>query len=161
MLAVVKLFSEERHRLKNALRKTGLRSTRQRELIYGILVERRNHPTAEQVYARARKQMPGISLATVYNGLEALVACDLVKQVHFERASTRFCPNLQEHAHFQCEQTGEVFDVPLGDDANRYLQDILPEGYSAHSISLSYVGKSPTNNTSIEDHTSISVPTKP
>ena len=142
----MKLSRAARHGLKHALRKTGLRATRQRELIYAILMERRNHPTAEEVHARTKEQMPGMSLATVYNGLDALVTCNLVKQVHFERASTRFCPNLQEHAHFQCEQTGEVFDVPLDEKANQYLQDILPEGYTAQSISLSYVGKSPTGD---------------
>ena len=157
----MKLLQEERRFLKDALRKTGLRSTRQRELIYGILMERRNHPTAEEVYAQAKEQLPGISLATVYNGLDALVACDLVKQVHFERASTRFCPNLQEHAHFQCEQTGEVFDVPLDKKANRYLQNILPSGYSAHSISLSYVGKSSADDPSFRDRKPISIPAKP
>lgn len=140
------LLQKVRQRLRTALRKNGMRSTRQRELIYGILLDQRNHPTAEEMHVRAKKELSGISLATVYNGLEALVSCGLVKQVHFERTSTRFCPNLQEHAHFQCEQTGKVLDVPLEMEASRYLKDILPEGYSANSISLSYVGRSPAEN---------------
>ena len=147
-MPIVNLLRQERQRLGTALRKVGMRSTRKRELIYGILMEQRNHPTAEEMHARAKKELPGISLATVYNGLEALVSCGLVKQVHFERTSTRFCPNLEEHAHFQCEQSGKVFDVPLKMEASRYLKDILPEGYSAHSISLSYVGKTPSEQTS-------------
>tara|TARA_Y100000588_G_scaffold329306_1_gene365383 strand:+ start:398 stop:751 length:354 start_codon:yes stop_codon:yes gene_type:complete len=105
-----------------------------------------DHPTAEEVHERAKEELPGISLATVYNGLEALVSCGLIKQVHFERASTRFCPNLKEHAHFQCERTGQVFDVPLEEEAFHYLKDILPEGFSAKSISLSYVGKTKTED---------------
>ena len=142
----MKLLQPERLRLKVALRKVGSRITRQRELIYGILMDQRNHPTADEVHVRAKEKLPGISLATVYNGLEALVSCGLIKQVHFERASTRFCPNLKEHAHFQCEQTGKVFDVPLDEQTNHYLQGILPEGFSAHSVSLSYVGQSPAEN---------------
>ena len=141
----MKLLHSEKDRLRKALRRGGSRITRQRELIFGILMDELNHPTAEEVYYRARKELPGISLATVYNGLEALVSCGLIKQVHFERASTRFCPNLKEHAHFQCEQTGEVFDVPLPSEANRYLQEILPKGFSSNSISLSYVGQSQPN----------------
>ena len=138
----MKLIESERRRLKTSLRKVGMRATRQRELIYEVLREQRDHPTAEEVHLRAKQRRSGISLATVYNGLEALVKCGLIKQVHFERASTRFCPNLEEHAHFQCEQTGEVFDVPLPCEVNRYLQEILPKGFSSHSISLSYVGQS-------------------
>lgn len=137
----MKLLQSERCRLKASLRKVGMRSTRQRELIYEVLRGQRDHPTAEEVHLRAKQLRSGISLATVYNGLEALVKCGLIKQVHFERASTRFCPNLEDHAHFQCEQTGEVFDVPLPSEANRYLQEILPIGFSSNSISLSYVGQ--------------------
>ena len=113
-----------------------------------------DHPTAEEVHDRAKEELPGISLATVYNGLEALVSCGLIKQVHFERASTRFCPNLKDHAHFQCERTGQVFDVPLEEEAFRYLKDILPEGFSAKSISLSYVGQTKTkdNFSSLEEN---------
>ena len=146
----MKLLHSEQDRLRKALRRGGSRITRQRELIFGILMDELNHPTAEEVYSRAKKELPGISLATVYNGLEALVSCGLIKQVHFERASTRFCPNLKEHAHFQCEQTGQVFDVPLGQDAFRYLQEILPEGFSAKSISLSYVGQSTVENSTLQ-----------
>ena len=146
----MKLIQPERQRLKVALRKVGSRITRQRELIYGILMDQRSHPTADEVHVQAKEKLPGISLATVYNGLEALVSCGLIKQVHFERASTRFCPNLKEHAHFQCEQTGQVFDVPLGQDAFRYLQEILPEGFSAKSIYLSYVGQSTVENSTLQ-----------
>ena len=140
----MKLLHSEKNRLRTALRRSGSRITKQRELIFGILMTDRNHPTAEDVYHRAKKELPGISLATVYNGLEILVACGLIKQVHFERTSTRYCPNLKDHAHFQCEQTGQVFDVPLGRDAFHYLEEILPEGFSAKSISLSYTGQSTT-----------------
>ncbi len=148
----MKLLHSEKSRLRAALRKEGSRITKQRELIFGILMTDRNHPTAEEVYHRAKKELSGISLATVYNGLEILVACGLIKQVHFERASTRYCPNLKEHAHFQCEQTGEVFDVPLGRDAFHYLQEILPEGFSANSISLSYIGKSKAESKGLQQN---------
>ena len=148
----MKLLHSEKSRLRAALRRTGSRSTKQRELIFGILMNDRNHPTAEEVYHRAKKELPGISLATVYNGLEILVACGLIKQVHFERASTRYCPNLKEHAHFQCEQTGQVFDVPLGQDAFHYLQEILPEGFSSKSISLSYTGQSTAEGTGLQQN---------
>ena len=148
----MKLLHSEKSQLRAALRRSGSRITKQRELIFGILMTDRNHPTAEDVYHRAKKELPGISLATVYNGLEILVACGLIKQVHFERTSTRYCPNLKEHAHFQCEQTGQVFDVPLGREAFHYLEEILPEGFSAKSISLSYTGQSMADRTWLQQN---------
>ncbi len=85
---------------------------------------------------RAKKSMPSISLATVYNSLEALVACGLVKQVHVDREPTRFCPNLKEHGHFVCEQCDQVFDIDLA--ADRGSQWNLPPGFtvSHHEVSL-------------------------
>lgn len=91
----------------------GIRLTRQREEIFGILLRQPDHPTAADVYARAKEHMPTLSLATVYNGLEALVRSGLVKQVNLDRAPTRFCPNLQEHGHFFCEACGTVYDVEV------------------------------------------------
>lgn len=91
----------------------GHRLTPQRREVYDVLLAERDHPTATEVFIRAKKQMPGISLATVYNCLETLVDCGLAKQVHVDRDATRYCPNLQEHGHFVCERCGKVFDVPL------------------------------------------------
>ena len=75
--------------LAERLAHSGLRNTQQREVIYRALHERRDHPTADEVYARVRPDLPSISLATVYNCLETLVQCDLVRQVNFEREPTR------------------------------------------------------------------------
>ena len=79
---------------------SGLRLTKQRQEVYQVLLEQRDHPTANEVYHRVRKKLPSISLATVYNCLEALVNHGLVNQVNFERSSSRFCPNLVDHGHF-------------------------------------------------------------
>ena len=52
----------------------GLRMTKQRKVVYGVLIdEKRDHPTASEVFTRAQNRMPSISLATVYNCLETLV----------------------------------------------------------------------------------------
>ena len=62
---------------------------------------------------RAKSRMPSISLATVYNCLEALTESGLIRQVNCDRASSRYCPNLVPHGHFFCAECGAVFDVPL------------------------------------------------
>jgi Fur family peroxide stress response transcriptional regulator len=127
--------------LDQALAREGLRSTRQRELVFEVLLRKRDHPTADEVYARARSKMDGISLATVYNCLETLVSCGLVRAVNYEREPTRFCPNLTEHAHFQDRQTGRVYDVDLPSEVMDKLRDLLPEGYHADSIELYFHGR--------------------
>ena len=131
--------------LSEKLGQSGLRATRQRELIYGILVERRDHPTAEEVFARAKHDMPSISLATVYNCLETLVQCHLVKPVNFERQPTRYCPNQQEHAHFHDEATGRVLDVAIDARTLARLRSALPDGFEASSVHVTFRGRAVGN----------------
>jgi Fe2+ or Zn2+ uptake regulation protein len=91
----------------------GLRLTTQRRQVYDALLAKRDHPTAIEVFMRVQKKMPSISLATVYNCLETLAECGLVKHVNLDRAPSRYCPNLAPHGHFFCDECGAVFDVPL------------------------------------------------
>jgi Fur family peroxide stress response transcriptional regulator len=106
----------ERH-LTEKLSTGGLRFTPQRQHVYDVILHKRDHPTAEEVFIRTKKTMPEISHATVYNCLDALVKCGLVRQVQLERGATRFCPNMEEHCHYYCGSCGKVFDVPLQKDS--------------------------------------------
>ena len=122
---------------------TGLRSTPQREVVYDVLLKKRDHPTADEVFARVKSEMPTISLATVYNCLERLVQCNLVRQVNFERGPTRYCPNLRPHAHFHDEQTGATHDIDLPPSVLAQVSAVLPAGYSAKSVEITFRGALP------------------
>jgi len=135
------LSPEYKIRLDEALARSGQRSTKQREHIFSVLLEKRDHPTADEVYARAKSDMPTISLATVYNCLETLIETRLIRQVNFEREPTRYCPNLTQHAHFYCRESGEIVDVDLSDEAIETLMKALPKGFSARHIDIAYDGK--------------------
>jgi len=126
--------------LSQKLADSGLRNTPQREIIYSILTEKRDHPTAEEVFARVKAEMPTISLATVYNCLEALVQCSLVRQVNFERGPTRYCPNLLPHAHFHDEVTGSTYDIDLPAGVIEQLRAQLPPGYRASDVEITFRG---------------------
>jgi len=127
--------------LAQRLADSGLRATPQRELVYSTLLKKRDHPTAEEVFARVKSEMPTISLATVYNCLETLVQCSLIRQVNHERGPTRYCPNLRPHAHFYDEQTGSTVDVELPDTLLAQLKNLLPPGLSASAVEITFRGK--------------------
>ena len=116
----------------------GLRMTEQRRAVYDTLMGRRDHPTAVEVFMRVKAQRPSISLATVYNCLDTLTQCGLVKVVTHERESARYCPNLEEHAHFFCESCGAVLDLPLR--ARRKPEDAwdlpAPIAITGHEVSF-------------------------
>ncbi len=137
----------EKKRLKHALKSRNLRPTRQRTCVYGVILEKRDHPTADDIHLRVREKLPSISLATIYNCLDTLVECELVKQVHLDRAPTRFCPNRTPHAHFHCRNTGQVYDVSLDDERLSAIEQFLPDGFTADAIELSFLGRGPETNT--------------
>jgi len=107
---------QDRH-LNERLATSGFRFTPQRQQVYDVLLQKLDHPTAEEVFIRAKRTMPEISHATVYNCLDALVQSGLVRKVQLQRGATRFCPNMEEHCHYYCDQCGAVFDVPLTADS--------------------------------------------
>ena len=124
--------------LNDRLATSGLRLTAQRQQVLAVLLARRDHPTAEEVFIRAKARMPDISLATVYNCLEALIRCGLLRQVQLDRGAARYCPNMAEHSHFRCEICGRIYDIELAPDA---LQPHLPRGFHVSHREVSWHGE--------------------
>lgn len=120
---------------------SGLRMTRQRQEVYRILQQERDHPTANDVFMRVKDRLPNISLATVYNCLEALVQHGIIRQVNFDRESSRYCPNTSEHGHFHDASTGIIHDVVFKPGVN--LADVLdlPPGAIVEGIEVTLRGK--------------------
>ena len=129
------------NRFTERLAARGFRLTAQREHVYNVLLQELDHPTAEQVFLRAKKGMPDISMATVYNCLDALVKCRLVREVNLDRVAMRYCPNMQEHFHFYCDNCGGVFDIGFMEDGRSPLE--LPKGFQPLSYEISVHGACP------------------
>jgi Fur family peroxide stress response transcriptional regulator len=117
----------------------GFRFTPQRQQVYSVLLQKRDHPTAEEVFIRAKRQMPDISLATVYNCLEALVQSGLARQLTLDRGAARFCPNMQEHCHFYCDSCGNIFDIALPAPAELGLDS----GFKVERVDMTVHGRCP------------------
>ena len=111
--------------------------------MYCLLLVDRDHPTANEVFRRVQDRMPSISLATVYNCLDALVAHGLVNQVNFDREPSRYCSNLKEHVHFHDELTGVIHDITFKNGAT--VADLLdlPEGTEVRDLELTIRGTLP------------------
>lgn len=149
----------ERHeQLTARLTTNGFRFTPQREHVYNVLLQRRDHPTAEEVFIRAKRAMPEISMATVYNCLDALVRCGLVRQVTLARGAARFCPNMREHCHFYCDTCESVFDIELPPEAGVPL----PKGFRAERYDVTIHGRCPAcakTGTELRPHAKSGSPT--
>jgi len=126
---------------------SGHRLTPQRREVYDVLLAERDHPTASEVFLRAKRRMPAISLATVYNCLETLVECGLAKQVNVDRDATRYCPNLEEHGHFVCDRCGGVTDVPPAKGSRSEKTWRLPPDFIVTHSEITLRGLCPDCNT--------------
>jgi Fur family peroxide stress response transcriptional regulator len=127
-------------RYEESIAQDGLRLTRQRKHVYEVLLARQDHPTAMEVFLRAKPNMESLSLATVYNVLETLADRGLVRKVHLDSSSTRYCANNSKHGHFTCTQCGGVMDVPLLPGAELEKLHQLPRGYSVTQQEVSLHG---------------------
>lgn len=91
-----------------------LRNSKQRDAVLRNLGERYDHPTAEDVYLSLKKEMPSISLATVYRNLKLLESEGLILKITTDD-SDRFDGHIHEHYHFTCNSCRRVLDLELRD----------------------------------------------
>lgn len=89
------------------------RMTRQKKVILEILRGTKTHPTADWVYEQARKELPEISLGTVYRNLNVLRESGQIMELNYGSTFSRFDGNPANHYHFVCEQCGSVMDLDL------------------------------------------------
>jgi len=95
------------------LRAAGLRPTRQRVALAGLLFRHgHRHLTAESLHAEAAEAGIGVSLATVYNTLHQFTEAGLLRQVAVDASRFYFDTNVEAHQHFYAEDDGRLIDIP-------------------------------------------------
>jgi Fe2+ or Zn2+ uptake regulation protein len=117
--------------IRELFRERSLRHTRQREVVYAALAAMKTHPTADELYQRAlahdatREAIADadLSLATVYNTLDALCDAGLAHRLPSATGPCRFDADTSSHAHLLAAD-GSVTDLP--EDLSRRLLDALP-----------------------------------
>jgi len=98
-------------------RSHGLSVTHQRLAIFEALASSREHPSAEQLHKAVQRQIPTLSLATVYKNLEALKAIGAVADVNPLHEQGRYEAALpgtgagQRHHHLVCVSCKKVRDL--------------------------------------------------
>lgn len=97
--------------LRQKLEVQGASLTQQRAAVYGFLSRVDTHPTAEEVFLAVKREMPKISLATVYKNLEALVACGLASKLTYGDGAARYDIRIDHHYHSRCLKCGQVRDL--------------------------------------------------
>lgn len=96
--------------LEQQCAKAGLKMTGQRKTILHVLEDAQDHPSVEDVYARAKEIDNSVSMATVYRTLSLLDEMDLVIKHEFKEGFARFEVNEEHHHHLIDLETGNVIE---------------------------------------------------
>lgn len=113
--------------VRTMLREAGLRPTRQRVSLAGLLFAKgHRHVSAEQLHEEAMERRVPVSLATVYNTLHQFTEAGMLREVVIDGSKTYFDTNTSDHHHFYIEGDDSVVDIPSGRIGVGSLPDPLP-----------------------------------
>ena len=133
-----------RRQLDAFLANSGLRRTKQRDVIIEAAFGTPEHFNADELHEMTRRIDRSISRATVYRTLGLLVKCGLLREVDLGRDQTYYDPNFldkPEHNHLICSDCDRV--VEFQDDHIAVLEDCITKrlGFTPASKSIRIVAK--------------------
>ncbi len=109
--------------------------TRQRELILNIIRSSDTHPTAEEIFRDAKKELPSIAYGTVYRNLSLMLDAGEIRLVEISDGSNRYDKNTEPHDHIICPLCGGVRDVFWG-DLTPMLSEMSGERVLSYELNL-------------------------
>lgn len=93
----------------SVLRGLKLKATPQRLAVLRLLFGNHQHPSADEIFTKVKKEHPTVSRATVYNTLRALKEKALIGEIPFSNGS-RFEPVSEPHINLVCVKCGRIED---------------------------------------------------
>jgi Fur family peroxide stress response transcriptional regulator len=111
-----------------------------RDTILRIVINSGSHPGADWVYDQVRKEIPNISMGTVYRNLKSLVQTGEIKQLDIPDSLSRFDGNRSDHSHFRCENCGRVFDLDESIDHAMEVRVAKKTGFNIKRHYLEFIG---------------------
>lgn len=92
----------------------------QREKILECVLNSCNHPTAEMIYEQVKKDIPSISLGTVYRNLNTLNELGKIKKISIPNYGDRFDKTITNHCHIHCIKCNKTEDISVTNDMTVY-----------------------------------------
>lgn len=87
--------------------------TKQRRSVLRVIRESDKHLTANEIFDNARRVLPGISFATVYNSLNYLKNKGLIGEIKLGTDANLYDRKLTRHDHALCNNCGKLVDLEL------------------------------------------------
>ena len=98
------------------------------------------HLTANEIFEAARRELPSISFATVYNSLKYLREAGLVREINFGKGPSRYDRETARHDHAVCSRCGRLVDFDLAETPQLIRAAARRSRFKPESIHLTLVG---------------------
>ena len=118
---------------------TSTRQTTQRIKIFEHLQNVKTHPTAEMVYKAIRKDLPAISLATVYRNLHLLADEGKILRLKIKN-EYHFDGDICNHQHCVCRKCGKITDVFQKEISEYVLKKMKTKDFKPTCVNIIYSG---------------------
>jgi Fur family peroxide stress response transcriptional regulator len=134
------MLVDESRSFREVCHENGIAVTHQRQVLYEVMKGMHGHPSPEEVYAKVRKKIPAISLATVYKNIHLFVESGVFREVSMHHGSLRVEMNGEAHHHMVCSKCKAITDIgekELGLVAKR---NKLPGGFLVERYAVDVIG---------------------
>jgi len=120
------------NRIERLCIEKGMKMTEQRRIIARVLSAANDHPDVEEVYRRASKLDPKISIATVYRTVRLFEEANIVERHDFGDGRSRYEEATDEHHdHLIDIQSGKVIEFQ-----NEEIEDLQEKIAKKHGMKL-------------------------
>lgn len=119
--------------IASLLRAAGIRPSLARVAVTRYLLQKKSHPTVDELYQEVSRHNPGLSRTTIYNTVRALEKCGAITVIDSGATGVRVDWAIKPHAHFICDRCGSVTDIDVALPAS-------PPHFAVRSTQLVFKG---------------------
>ena len=103
----------------------------------------RDHPSAQAIYERVRRDIPTISRGTVYRNLSKLEGERQVRSFRLADGPVLYDGVVNNHDHFVCERCGSITDLEGASATHESHRQLSSAGYLIERQTATYYGLCP------------------
>lgn len=115
------------------------RMTKQKKAILDYLISVKTHPTAEIIHKAISKEIPNISLGTIYRNLSQLVENKQIIKLELNGES-RFDACKDSHQHLICNVCGKIIDATCKKTHSALLAEAKNNDFQAEETTVYITG---------------------
>jgi Fur family peroxide stress response transcriptional regulator len=116
------------------------RKSSQRDAILRVVKNTNSHPGADWIYEQVKKEIPNISMGTIYRNLRLLANTGEIKDLSIPGIPSRFDGSTSDHHHLVCEKCGRIFDLDESVDCNMEAEIFQKTGFKVKVQYLKFIG---------------------